>query len=60
MKATALDTLQNGFRPIVAMEVCGDRDEQVQLANLFDLGQKYADLKNLMEIQEYLESLVAY
>ena len=53
VRASTLDALQNGFRPIVVTEACGDRDPQVQSANLFDLGQKYADLKNLVEIKHY-------
>ncbi len=57
VRATGLDALQNGFRPIVVTEACGDRDPQVQEANLFDLGQKYADLKTLDDIKNYLESL---
>jgi len=57
VRATALDALQSGFRPIIATQACGDRDAQVQAANLFDLGQKYADLKNLSEIESYLTNL---
>ncbi|GAK34573.1 N-carbamoylsarcosine amidase [Iodidimonas nitroreducens] len=44
VRATALDALQNGFIPLVVPEACGDRDARVQEANLFDLGQKYADI----------------
>ncbi|MEP2988259.1 MAG: isochorismatase family protein [Parasphingorhabdus sp.] len=57
VRASALDALQNGFRPIVIPEACGDRDPDVQSANLFDLEQKYADLKNLSDIQEYFANL---
>ncbi len=57
VRATTLDALQNGFRPIVVTDACGDRDPQVQAANLFDLGQKYADLKTLKEIAGYLAGL---
>ncbi|SIN68355.1 Nicotinamidase-related amidase [Parasphingorhabdus marina DSM 22363] len=53
VRASTLDALQNGFRPIVVSEACGDRDPQVQSANLFDLEQKYADLKKLAEISDY-------
>ena len=44
VRATALDALQHGFRPIVVADACGDRDEGVQKANLFDLNAKYADV----------------
>lgn len=44
VRATALDALQNGFRPLVVRDACGDRDDGVQKANLFDLNAKYADV----------------
>ena len=44
VRATALDALQSGFRPIVVSDAVGDRDERVQEANLFDLQAKYADV----------------
>ncbi len=44
VRATALDTIQNGFIPLVVKDACGDRDETVHAANLFDLQAKYADL----------------
>ena len=37
VRASALDALQYGFIPIVVGDACGDRDEKVQEANLFDL-----------------------
>ncbi len=60
VRASTLDALQYGFRPIVATEACGDRDSQVQSANLFDLSQKYADLKSLVEIESYFQTLSAH
>lgn len=44
VRATALDALQNGFRPLVVSDACGDRDDGIQKANLFDLNAKYADV----------------
>ena len=44
VRATAVDALQHGFIPMVVTDAVGDRDETIQRANLFDLGQKYADL----------------
>ena len=44
VRATALDALQHGFIPLVIEDACGDRDEAVHKANLFDLQAKYADL----------------
>ncbi len=57
VRASTLDALQYGFRPIVATEACGDRDPQVQAANLFDLSQKYADLKSHAQIESYFQTL---
>lgn len=59
VRASTLDALQNGFRPIVVSEACGDRDPQVQSANLFDLEQKYADLKSLAEIDDYFAQIAS-
>ncbi|MCH8202377.1 MAG: isochorismatase family protein [Proteobacteria bacterium] len=56
VRATALDALQNGFVPIVVADACGDRDERVQAANLFDLGAKYADVVTSDEVLAYFRS----
>ncbi len=47
VRASALDALQHGFRPLVVADACGDRDQRVHDANLFDLGAKYADVIDL-------------
>jgi len=44
VRATALDACQHGFVPIVIADAVGDRDPDVQRANLFDLDAKYADV----------------
>lgn len=44
VRASALDALQSGFIPILVEDGCGDREEAIQKANLFDLSQKYADV----------------
>lgn len=44
VRATAVDALQHGFRPIVVREAVGDRDPRPHEANLFDLEAKYADV----------------
>ncbi len=55
VRATALDACQSGFVPIVVREACGDRDQAINDANLFDLDNKYADVEPLeavlMELQ---------
>jgi maleamate amidohydrolase len=50
VRATATDAMQNGFRPIVAADACGDRTRAVHDANLFDLGAKYADMTTVAEV----------
>lgn len=44
VRASALDALQHGFRPLVVAEACGDRDAATHDQNLFDLDAKYADV----------------
>lgn len=44
VRATAVDALQHGFRPIVVADACGDRAEGPHRASLFDLAGKYADV----------------
>lgn len=57
VRATSLDALQYGFRPIVVAPACGDRSAAVQKANLFDLDQKYADVVNMDAAVNYLASV---
>ncbi|MDB5797285.1 MAG: N-carbamoylsarcosine amidase [Paucimonas sp.] len=44
VRASTLDAMCHGFRPIVLTDCVGDRALGPHEANLFDLGQKYADL----------------
>ncbi|MCY3910356.1 MAG: N-carbamoylsarcosine amidohydrolase [bacterium] len=54
VRATALDACQHGFIPIVVRDACGDRDQGVHEANLFDLDAKYADVVSEQEVLDYL------
>ncbi len=54
VRATALDACQHGFVPIVVRDACGDRDQTVHEANLFDLDAKYADVVSEQEVLDYL------
>lgn len=49
VRATALDALQHDFRAVVPREAVGDRDPDAHLANLKDLGIKYADVLSVDE-----------
>ena len=44
IRATCIDTVSNGFIPIVVADACGDRHEAPHKANLFDMNAKYADV----------------
>lgn len=54
VRATALDALQHGFRPVVVADACGDRDPATHDQNLFDLDSKYADVLSEAEVVDHL------
>ena len=56
VRASVVDAMQNNFRPIVARDCVGDRAIGPHEANLFDMGQKYADLMDRDEIIQELSS----
>jgi maleamate amidohydrolase len=49
VRATAVDAIQHGYRPIVPRECVGDRAQAPHEANLFDIQQKYGDVVSLDE-----------
>ena len=49
VRATAMDALNNGFRPMVVREACADRTTALHDGNLTDLDAKYADVVALQE-----------
>lgn len=51
VRATVVDSMQHDFRTIVASDCVGDRAIAPHEANLFDMGQKYADLMTRAEIE---------
>lgn len=44
VRASVIDSCSHAFKTIVATDCCGDRSLGPHEANLFDMGQKYADL----------------
>jgi maleamate amidohydrolase len=42
VRASVVDAMQAGFRPLVVSDCCGDRALGPHEANLFDMAQKYA------------------
>ena len=59
VRATAVDALQHGYRPIVPREAVGDRNPAAHDANLYDIDAKYGDVVSLARSIEHLEELVA-
>ena len=59
VRATAVDALQYGFRPVVPREAVGDRNPDAYEANLYDIDAKYDDVVSLEETLEYLEEVSA-
>jgi nicotinamidase-related amidase len=57
VRASAVDALQNGFRPMVVKEVHGDRSVAAHEQSLFDRQAKYADVVMLEDTLKYLQSL---
>jgi len=59
IRASAVDAVQHGFRPMVVRECVGDRHEAPHEANLFDINAKYGDVVSKGQAMEYLASLPA-
>jgi nicotinamidase-related amidase len=59
IRASAIDAVQYGFRPLVVREAVGDRTAAAHAQSLFDLEQKYADVVSLADAVSYLGSLPA-
>jgi maleamate amidohydrolase len=59
VRATAVDALQYGFRPIVSREAVGDRNEQAHEANLYDIDAKYGDVVPVRDVLELLQGVAA-
>jgi maleamate amidohydrolase len=57
IRATCIDTVSNGFIPIVVADACGDRHEAPHEANLFDMNAKYADVVDEAAVIEYLNGI---
>jgi nicotinamidase-related amidase len=59
VRATAIDAVSFGLRPIVPTECVGDRAETPHATNLFDIDAKYADVLPLAEVSESLRRIVS-
>lgn len=54
VRATVVDALQHGYRPVVPREAVGDRNRDAHEANLYDIDAKYGDV---VSVEEALSSL---
>ncbi|HET7478465.1 MAG TPA: isochorismatase family protein [Rubrobacteraceae bacterium] len=59
VRATAVDALQYGFRPVVPREAVGDRNPDAHEANLYDIDAKYGDVTTVKDTLAYLEEIKA-
>ena len=55
-RASAVDAIQSGFRPIVVREAVGDRDPGAHEQSLLDLQAKYADVVPVDSVLAHLAS----
>ena len=56
VRATVVDALQNGFRPVVPREAVGDRNPAAHEANLYDIDTTYGDVVSLDEVVAHVEA----
>jgi nicotinamidase-related amidase len=56
VRATAIDAMQRGYRPIVAAQAVGDFNPALHAAHLRDLDARYADVVSTDEVLAYLGS----
>ena len=54
IRATAVDSLQHGYRTIVPEDAVGDRAEGPHRANLFDIDAKYGDVVTTDAVIDHL------
>jgi maleamate amidohydrolase len=57
VRASVVDALQYGLRPVVPVEAVGDRAAEPHHANLFDIQAKYGDVVTVEEVLLYLREL---
>jgi maleamate amidohydrolase len=59
VRATVVDAISYNFRPVVVSDCVGDRASGPHEANLFDIGQKYADLIERNEAVKWLSAVAS-
>jgi maleamate amidohydrolase len=58
VRASVVDAMSWGFRPVVVSDCVGDRAIGPHNAALFDLQMKYADVRKLSELAEDIRTMV--
>ncbi|MUV56060.1 isochorismatase family protein [Halogeometricum sp. CBA1124] len=56
VRATAVDSLQHGYRTVVPADAVGDRAEGPHRANLFDIDAKYGDVVTTDAVLKHLST----
>ena len=57
VRASVVDAMQSGFRPLVVSDCCGDRALGPHEANLFDMSQKYAAVMPMDSAMDAVDTL---
>ena len=57
IRASAIDSMQNGFQTVVVRDAVGDRAQTPHEVNLFDIDAKYGDVVSSWDVLEYLRGL---
>jgi nicotinamidase-related amidase len=59
VRATAVDALQHGYRPLVPRDAVGDRNPAAHEASLYDIDAKYGEVVSLDDAIGHLEEVAA-
>ena len=59
VRATVVDAIQHGYRPVVPREAVGDRNPDAHAANLYDIDTKYGDVVSVDDVVAHLEELAS-
>ncbi len=57
VRATVVDSLSHGFRPIIPITAVGDRAQEPHESSLFDINSKYGDVLPTEEVLNYISML---
>ena len=56
VRATVVDAMSHNFRTLAVADAIGDRAAGPHAANLFDIGQKYADLVRAEDLPRLMDA----